>query len=342
MAGRRQQATHTADRHRLCDPVERVRPQVFQGKGALHQPCRHGANHHRIGRGETLEPRRDVGRFAKRQVLVPPTTAHHPHHDRAGVDAEPHGELDAVLCRQTGIQGGDGLDNAQAGVHRAPGIVFMGCGVAKIDQQPIAEILGDMALVVLNDLGRGLLVGAHHRAQVFGVELAGELRGAHQVTEQHRELPPFRLRGRADRRCGQHRHRIRRCARCLDRRVCWLGGPAVGHDDARQAACPDQPSPCVIDYLRVRIEEFLLEDRQVSVVQVKLELQRVVGNPPVAMEPGEGLVEHGEKVSLHLAALLVSRMCKLSDLHSLSVRLLPEAWRDPHAPAPSGYKQRPR
>ena len=91
-------------------------------------------------------------------------------------------------------------DNAQAGVHRAPGIVFMGRGVAKIDQQPIAEILGDMALVVLDDLGSGLLVGAHHRAQVFRVELAGELRGAHQVAEQHRELPPFRLRGRAGRR----------------------------------------------------------------------------------------------------------------------------------------------
>ena len=169
MAGRRQQATHTADRHRLGDPVERVGPQVFQGKGALHQPCRHGANHHRVGRGEALEPRRDVGRFPERQVLVPPATAHHPHHDRAGVDAEPHGELHTVLCRQTGIQGGDGLDNAQAGVHGAPGIVFMGRGVAKIDQQPIAEILGDMARVVLDDLGRGLLVGAHHRAQVFGV-----------------------------------------------------------------------------------------------------------------------------------------------------------------------------
>jgi len=53
---------------------------------------------------------------------------HHPHHDGAGVDAEPHGEVDTVLYRQTGIQDGDGLDNAQASVHGAPGIVFMGCG----------------------------------------------------------------------------------------------------------------------------------------------------------------------------------------------------------------------
>ena len=175
-------------------------PQVFQGKGALHQPCRHGANDHRIGRGEAFEPRRNVGRFPERQMLVPPTTPHHPHHDGASVDAEPHGELHTILRRQTGIQGGNGLDNAQAGVHRTPGIVFMGRGVAKIDQQPIAEVLGDMALIVLDDLGRGLLVGAHHGAQVFRVELAGELRGAHQVTEQHRELPAFRFGGQSGRR----------------------------------------------------------------------------------------------------------------------------------------------
>jgi hypothetical protein len=124
------------------------------------------------------------------------------------VDAEPHSELDAVLCRQTGIQGGNGLDNAQTGVHRTPGVVFMGHRVAKIDQQPIAEVLGDMPRVGLDDLRRGLLVGTDHGAQVFRVELAGELRGAYQIAEQHGELPAFRLRGRADRRRRQRRYRI--------------------------------------------------------------------------------------------------------------------------------------
>jgi hypothetical protein len=89
-----------------------------------------------------LEPRRKVGRFAEREVLVPPTTSHHPYHDGTGVDAEPHRELRSILCRQTVIQGRDGLDNAQTRMHGAPGIVFMGGGVAKIDQQPIAKVLG--------------------------------------------------------------------------------------------------------------------------------------------------------------------------------------------------------
>jgi hypothetical protein len=163
--------------------VEGVGPQVFQGKSPMHQACRHGANDHRIGWSEGVEARCDVRGFPKRQVLVPPATPHHPHHDGAGVDTESHGELHSVLYCQTGIQGRDGLDNPQAGVHRTPGIVFMGCGIAKIDQQSIAEVLGDVAFIVLDDLGSGLLIGAHHRTQVFRVELAGELCGAHQITE---------------------------------------------------------------------------------------------------------------------------------------------------------------
>jgi hypothetical protein len=141
-----------------------VGPQVFQNKGVLHQPCRHSTNDDRIGRGETFEPRRNVGRFPERQMLVPLTPPHHPHHNGASVNAKPYGELHTVLCRQTGIQGGHGLDNAQAGVHRTPGIVFMGRGIAKIDQQAIAKVLGDIAGILLDNLGRSLLIGAHHGA----------------------------------------------------------------------------------------------------------------------------------------------------------------------------------
>ena len=133
--------------------------------------------------------------------VLPPAATHLPHHDGAGVDAEPYGEVHTVLYRQAGIQGGDGLDNAQASMHRTPGIIFMGHGVAKIDEQPIAEVLGDMTFVVLDDLGSGLLVSAHHRAQVFRVELTRELCGAHQVTEQHGQLAAFGVGGVVDR-CG--------------------------------------------------------------------------------------------------------------------------------------------
>ena len=60
-------------------------------------------------------------------------------------------------------------------MHAAQGIVFMRHGPAKIHQQPVAEILCDVAFVLVNHLGGGRLVGAHDLPQVFGVELLGDL-----------------------------------------------------------------------------------------------------------------------------------------------------------------------
>jgi hypothetical protein len=52
----------------------------------------------------------------------------------------------------------------------------MRLGVAEVDQQAIAEVLGDMALIAGDDLGAGLLIGPHHLPPLLGVELAGERR----------------------------------------------------------------------------------------------------------------------------------------------------------------------
>src|SRR3989442_15039537 len=71
-------------------------------------------------------------------------------------------------------------------------------GVAEVDQQTIAEILRDMAFKAGNYLGAGLLIGAHHLAQVFGIELAGEYGRVYQVTKQYSELAAFGVRRTAD------------------------------------------------------------------------------------------------------------------------------------------------
>jgi hypothetical protein len=72
----------------------------------------------------------------------------------------------------------------------------MRLGIAKVHQQTISEILGNMAVKVLNDCGGGLLVGADDLPQIFWVELAGKGRRVHQVTEHHGELAPFGVWGR--------------------------------------------------------------------------------------------------------------------------------------------------
>jgi hypothetical protein len=39
------------------------------------------------------------------------------------------------------------------------------------------------------------LIGPHHFAPLLRVELAGERGGIHEITEQHRELAAFGIRG---------------------------------------------------------------------------------------------------------------------------------------------------
>ena len=79
----------------------------------------------------------------------------------------------------------------QPGPHGPLGVIFVRLGIAKVDQQAIAEVLGDMPLKALDHLGAGVLVGPHHLPQLFRVELAGERGRVHQVTEQHGELAAF-------------------------------------------------------------------------------------------------------------------------------------------------------
>ena len=60
--------------------------------------------------------------------------------------------------------------------------------IAEVDQQPIAQILRNVALKAVNHGGAGLLIGAHHFPELFRIELRGEGSRAHQITEHHGEL----------------------------------------------------------------------------------------------------------------------------------------------------------
>jgi hypothetical protein len=52
-----------------------------------------------------------------------------------------------------------------------------------------------MALKAGDHLGTGVLIGPHHLAQLFRVELASEHGRVYQVTKQHGELAALGLKG---------------------------------------------------------------------------------------------------------------------------------------------------
>ena len=109
----------------------------------------------------------------------------------ADADGDPHPMPLGELC----VEGLHGRHHAKTRPHSPLGAVFMRLGIAKVDQQPIAEVLRNVPLQGLDHRGTRRLVGADDLAQVFGVELACQDCRVHQITEQHGELPALRFRG---------------------------------------------------------------------------------------------------------------------------------------------------
>src|SRR5512145_616156 len=87
-------------------------------------------------------------------------------------------------------------EDTKPSADRSLGIVLMRLRIAKIDQQTIAQELGDVPVIPANHLRTGGVIRSDYAPILFGDELAGELRGVHEVTEHHRELPTFSIRRR--------------------------------------------------------------------------------------------------------------------------------------------------
>ena len=86
-----------------------------------------------------------------------------------------------------------------------PGVVFMRLRPAKIDQQPIPQVLRHMPAVALDRRRTGGVIPPHDVAVVFGIELPGEGGGVHHITKQDGELAA--LGSGAERRAGESERR---------------------------------------------------------------------------------------------------------------------------------------
>jgi hypothetical protein len=80
-------------------------------------------------------------------------------------------ELDPSLSVETLIQVSQGSEDTQTSPYSSVSVIFMRLGIAKIDQQTIAEELGDVPVIAANHLRTGGLVGTYHVSVHFGVEV---------------------------------------------------------------------------------------------------------------------------------------------------------------------------
>ena len=208
------------DLERLGQAFERLRPERLTHKIAVDQVGGRRADHDRIRGRQALESCRNVRRLPQGELLLPPATADLTDDHQPGVDAEPHGQAHPVLSLQARIQRPQGLDHPEPAADGPLDLVFMGLGIAEVHQQAIAEVLGNVAVKALDDLGTGGLIGPYHGAEVFRIESTRQHRRVHQVTEQDGELAAFGVRGWRRGRCGEER----RAWRVRGARLCpWLG-----------------------------------------------------------------------------------------------------------------------
>ena len=111
-----------------------------------------------------------VGGFANDgQFFQCIASSHLSRHHQPGVNPDTHDQLQVFFRLETGIKGVHILKYRQTGPHCSLGVVFVGLGVAEVDQQAIAEVLGYVSVKGGYGSGADLLVAADHVPKYFWV-----------------------------------------------------------------------------------------------------------------------------------------------------------------------------
>jgi hypothetical protein len=237
---------------------------------------------------------------------VTPGTSHLTNHDQSGVYPETYRQSDAFVLFQTEIEGSDRMDDCQPSTDCSVRVIFMGLRVAKVDQQPIPQILGDIPGKALDHVGTGLLVGPYHLTVVFRVELFGKGGGAHEVTEHDRELAAFGLR----------RMGWRGWSGSLGRRLRgWLGRWGSGYRGSRQTAGPHQHPPIFIHREFFGVDQVVFERFQHVVIELEAQFENPIGKAALLVEHREDLGQ--DAIVVHdRPSTCASAALRLAPVHS--------------------------
>jgi hypothetical protein len=195
------------------------------------------------------------------------------------MDPHPDRQADSLLLGQTAIEDVYRLNNAEPGPDASLCIIVMGLRVAKVDEQSVTKILGDLARKALDNLRTGGLVGVDHRQEIFRVELAGECRRVHEVADHDRNLAAFGFWG-SQRRWGDV--------------LRWRWHVLTGWRRGRRARSlvPHQDAPLLVNGQPLSVDEFGFEVGEVGVIEAKLALQGPVGDAALVLEDCQHLREH--------------------------------------------------
>src|SRR5262249_61579372 len=132
----------------------------------------------RTGVGGPVPACREVRLFAGVRLFLSGAFADQiAHHHRAGRDADAHFQRGVEIGPQISYS----VDQREPGAHALLGVILVRLGIAEIDENAIAHVAGDDALIATNDLRDASVISPDHSAQVLRIEAGRKRRRAHQV-----------------------------------------------------------------------------------------------------------------------------------------------------------------
>ena len=172
--------TTAIKRQGLGDALQLVRALLLDDEEPGHLALHASRDQDRPWLSSSLDPRRDVRRFAEH-------FAGGVHHDRTGLDADAGGKLGRARSGVPCVEVGERALDGERGPHGALGVVLLRLRIAEQRHQPVAELLQHMAAKIGHRRRSFVEIGVDEVAPVFGVQLCGEARRADEIAEHHRD-----------------------------------------------------------------------------------------------------------------------------------------------------------
>jgi hypothetical protein len=151
-----------------------MRAKIAAPKETVPKSVRGGGDDDAVSLGEGLKAGGHVRGLAQGELLVPAPTTDLIYHHAPGVDAHP----DREPLVGAGLEAADRIDNPEPRPDRPMGVVLVRLGVPEVDEQPVAEVLGDVAVEEAAHLGPGGPVGAYHLAHLLRVQASRQERSS--------------------------------------------------------------------------------------------------------------------------------------------------------------------
>ncbi len=173
-------------------------------------------DHHASGRRGGLEPRGGVRHVSDHRVVLDAALrADAADQHEPALDADAHRDLPAARDAG-GIAGRDRGGEFEPAGHGGLRVAPERAGIAEGHQDAVADIARDMPAMTPRAAHRRLAIGDEEVGELLRVHPRGEPGRAHEVAEQHRDVPPLSARGRrhgrdpgaagrAEARAGRHR-----------------------------------------------------------------------------------------------------------------------------------------